>query len=101
MVSDQLEISIIADSALQAKFTSSPIAHLFSGRVLNSNTLGIARPGGVCDVEDGVSPTIEQNGDPGAIDVVEVALRPNRTGTFVSNNRGGGGGRIEWLCSRC
>ncbi len=139
VVSDQLEISIIADSTLQARFASSPgdlqrtllaafnvtegifdsqvnlllvageyryldaaedpftsnnpstllgqlstyrratpavsamgLAHLFSGRTPDSNIVGIARLGGVCDVDDGVSLTIEQNGS-SSIDALIMA----------------------------
>ena len=41
---------------------SKGIAHLFTGRPSENNTIGIARLGGVCDVERGVSLTFEQNG---------------------------------------
>jgi len=130
VVTDQLELSIIVDSALQAKFAPPPseelpvtllsafntaggifdsqvnlllvaseyryigaasdpftsndagtlldqlsefrrntpavaakgIAHLFTGRTSADNTIGIAVLGGVCDVDQGVSLTFEQNG---------------------------------------
>ena len=130
MVTDQLELSIIVDSALQAKFAPPPseelpitllsafntaggifdsqvglllvaseyryvaaasdpftssdavtlldklsefrrntpavaakgIAHLFTGRATADDTIGIAVLGGVCDVDNGVSLTFEQNG---------------------------------------
>ena len=48
------------------------LAHLFSGRTPDSNTVGIARLGGVCDVDDGVSLTIEQNGS-SSIDALIMA----------------------------
>ena len=41
---------------------SKGLAHLFTGRASEDNTIGIAALGGVCDVDRGVSLTFEQNG---------------------------------------